>query len=91
MSEDITVSDVRAMLREELAQILYTDVESIDDDVPFEELGLDSVLSVELAAAINARYGTQEKIEVMYQHPTVGVLAEYVAAVAGQAAAAKSL
>jgi acyl carrier protein len=82
MSESITVDAVREVLREELAKILYCELDEVDEDTNFETLGLDSVLSVELTAFINARYELAEKMEVIYQNPTLNLLAQHVVTVA---------
>ncbi len=71
---------VRDELRECLAEILYCDVAEIDDDLPFQELGLDSVLGLDLLSVINSRYGRQDRVDVIYDHPTLNKLAEHVCA-----------
>jgi acyl carrier protein len=81
MSETITVDTVREVLREELAKVLYSELDAIDEEANFETLGLDSVLSVELTAFINSRYRLAEKMEVIYQNPTLNQLAQHVVTV----------
>jgi acyl carrier protein len=81
MSEEITVDAVREVLREQLAKILYSDLDAVEEDTNFEALGLDSVLSVELTTFINARYELAEKMEVIYQNPTLNLLAQHVVTV----------
>ena len=88
MSETITVDAVREVLREQLAEILYSELDEIGEDTNFEKMGLDSVLSVELTAFINAQYGLAEKMEVIYQNPTLNKLAQYVVTLVADGAAA---
>ncbi|MER5339327.1 acyl carrier protein [Streptomyces mirabilis] len=83
MSQTVTADEVREVLRTHLAEVLYCEPEEIGDDTAFQDLGLDSVLGAEVTAVINSRYGLEEKVEALYQNPTLADLAEYVAQRAG--------
>jgi len=74
-----TTAEIRATLRSQLAEVLYTSVDEIDDDETFNALGLDSILGVEFVAFVNRTYGLDEKAGVLYDHPSLGRLATYVA------------
>ncbi|MFG2525393.1 acyl carrier protein [Streptomyces sp. NPDC048527] len=79
MSQPATAAEVREVLRAHLADILYCEPEEVGDDTAFQDLGLDSVLGAEVTAVINSRYGLKEKVEALYQNPTLDQLAEHVA------------
>lgn len=79
MTVPVNVESIRTELREHLAGILYCELAEIDDDATFTELGLDSVLGVELVTLVNARYGTEETVDSVYDHPTVNRLAAHLA------------
>ncbi|WP_424216143.1 acyl carrier protein (plasmid) [Streptomyces sp. BI20] len=66
-------------LRECLAEVLYCPVEDIPEDTAFQDLGLDSILSAEIAAIVNSHYGLDEKISVIYEHPNLRALSDHVA------------
>ncbi|MFC0548257.1 beta-ketoacyl synthase N-terminal-like domain-containing protein [Kutzneria chonburiensis] len=74
-----TTAEIRATLRAQLAEVLYTSVDEIDDDETFNALGLDSILGVEFVAFVNRTYGLDEKAGVLYDHPSLGRLATHVA------------
>ncbi|MFI2710523.1 beta-ketoacyl synthase N-terminal-like domain-containing protein [Micromonospora sp. NPDC018662] len=77
-SRDVT--EVAAVLREELARTLYCDPAEIDDDTSFNALGLDSILGVEFVTFVNDRYALDEPAGVLYDHPTLTAFARHVAA-----------
>ena len=51
--------DVRGFLKRSLAQALYLDEANIDDDRPFVDLGLDSIVGVEWVKNINKGLGLE--------------------------------
>jgi aryl carrier-like protein len=73
------VDAMRTLLRTQLQQILYCSPDELDDGTLFPEIGLDSVLGVELLSEVNQRYGLQERVRVLHRHPTVDELAAYLA------------
>ncbi|MET8944896.1 acyl carrier protein [Streptomyces sp. NPDC004542] len=62
-----------------LADALGVKAEAIDPEQPFQVLGLDSMLTVEFVAVVNARYGTRVKVTALYDHPTPAAFARHVA------------
>ncbi len=78
MTASLEISSIRDELRHHLADVLYVDLTDIDDDATFKDLGLDSVLGVELVSVINAKYGLSELVEAVFDHPTLNELAAYV-------------
>jgi acyl carrier protein len=80
MTEPLNPTTVRDELRTHLADVLYVEPGEVADDASFTDLGLDSVLGVELIALINGRYGLAEMVEVVYEHDTLAKLADHVCA-----------
>ncbi|MFE1948879.1 beta-ketoacyl synthase N-terminal-like domain-containing protein [Streptomyces sp. NPDC059524] len=75
-------------LRDVLAGVLYMEPGDLDPEHTFQSLGVDSILSVEFIALVNAKFGTDLKATELYDHPTPSAFARRVAAaVAGQPAA----
>ncbi|MFJ5779682.1 phosphopantetheine-binding protein [Streptomyces sp. NPDC093094] len=62
-----------------LAAILRLKPEKIDPDHTFRSLGLDSLLTVEFVATVNARYGTAVKADALFDQPTPLAFARHVA------------
>ncbi|MDL5205384.1 acyl carrier protein [Streptomyces sp. ALI-76-A] len=62
-----------------LATVLRLKDERIDAEQTFQALGLDSLLTVEFVATVNARYGTSVKPDALFDHPTLLELARHVA------------
>ncbi|MGW1762353.1 phosphopantetheine-binding protein [Streptomyces mirabilis] len=77
------VADVLAELTAVLAGMMRVEPQTLDAQEPFRLLGLDSMLSVEFVAALNARYGTRIAATALYEHPTPQALARHVAAELG--------
>jgi hypothetical protein len=84
-SNDTTaaIASMRTLVRTQLQDILYCGPDEIGDDVPFGEMGLDSVLGVELLAEVNRSHGLDEKVKVLYRFPTVNELTPYLVRRAG--------
>jgi acyl carrier protein len=76
-------ADVLAELTAVLAGMMRIEPRTLDAQEPFRLLGLDSMLSVEFVAALNARYGTRIAATALYEHPTPQALARHVAAELG--------
>jgi acyl carrier protein len=76
-------ADVLAELTAVLAGMMRIEPQALDAQEPFRLLGLDSMLSVEFVAALNARYGTRIAATALYEHPTPQALARHVAAELG--------
>jgi acyl carrier protein len=66
-------------LREQLARILHCDPWEIDGGAAFAELGIDSILAAEFAAAVNRAYGLTERPVTVHEHPSLAAMAAYVA------------
>jgi acyl transferase domain-containing protein/acyl carrier protein/aryl carrier-like protein len=79
--------DVRALLKTSLAQALYLDEANIDDDRPFVDLGLDSIVGVEWVKSINKALGLEIGATRVYDYANLSALAVYVESQLPQASA----
>lgn len=61
-----------------LGDVLRVQREKIDPDEPFATLGLDSLLTLEFIAMVNARYGVRARATDLYDHPTPALFARQV-------------
>ncbi|MGE0722831.1 MAG: SDR family NAD(P)-dependent oxidoreductase, partial [Alphaproteobacteria bacterium] len=77
--------DVLARLNALLAETLYLEPGAIDPDQPFTEIGLDSILAVELARRIEGEFGVALRATRLYDQPTPRGLAVALAAELGAA------
>ena len=75
----LDVAATRRVIREILAGVLYLEPDAVAENRAMMELGVDSILGVELVKKLNARFGLQLKATALYDHPTVAALAELVA------------
>ncbi|MFE5143512.1 phosphopantetheine-binding protein [Streptomyces fagopyri] len=73
-------ADVLAELTAVLAGMMRVEPQTLGTQDSFRLLGLDSMLSAEFVAALNARYGTRIAATALYEHPTPAALARHVAA-----------
>ncbi|MFB8246297.1 acyl carrier protein [Streptomyces sp. NPDC055952] len=76
---DQVSADLMTELVAMLAAVLRLKDERIDVAQTFQALGLDSLLTVEFVATVNARYGTAVKPDALFDHPTLLELARHVA------------
>jgi acyl carrier protein/thioesterase domain-containing protein len=70
-----------------LADVFYLTPEAIDPDQPFTEMGLDSILAVELARRVEQEFGIEMRATRLYDQPTPRGLAALIAEPAGQSPA----
>jgi acyl carrier protein len=76
------------VLRRQLARILHCDPWEVDPGADFAQLGIDSLLAAEFVSGVNRAYGLAERPVTVYDHPSIGEMAAYVAARTGAAAGA---
>ncbi|WGF87503.1 SDR family NAD(P)-dependent oxidoreductase [Marinivivus vitaminiproducens] len=74
-----SVDEVRGAVRRLLAQALYLEEAQLDDRAGFVDLGLDSILAVELTKALNDELGTTLQATRLYDYRNVADLAEHLA------------
>jgi amino acid adenylation domain-containing protein len=72
------LSRVQKSLKQSLAKALYLGVSEIDEDKPFVDLGLDSIVAVEWVRVINGEYSLSMPATKLYDFPTISQLARYV-------------
>ncbi|WP_327358769.1 phosphopantetheine-binding protein [Streptomyces sp. NBC_01304] len=75
----VAAADVLGELVGALAGVLRLKPEKIDPEQTFRSLGLDSLLTVEFVATVNARYGIKIKADALFDHPTPLAFARHVA------------
>ena len=66
------------MLKSELGEILRVNTEKIDPDRSIYDMGLDSLMGVELAVALESRFGIRLPVMALSQSPTIAKLADRI-------------
>jgi amino acid adenylation domain-containing protein len=82
------LAHVREQLRRLVAATLYLKEVQIQDDKKFAELGLDSILAVELVKKVNAELGLNLSSATLYSYPTIRQLAAFTNELEGEGGAA---
>jgi acyl transferase domain-containing protein/acyl carrier protein len=77
---------ILARVKELLAQVLFLEVEKVDENKPFMELGLDSILAVEFTRKLEADFRVEIRATKLYDYSTVDKLAGYITSLTGTAA-----
>ncbi|HTN85332.1 MAG TPA: acyltransferase domain-containing protein, partial [Sorangium sp.] len=71
-------AEVEAAVRADVARMLALAPAEIPDDRPLRELGMDSLMAVQLRAALAARVGQPLPSTLAFDHPTVAAIARYL-------------
>jgi NAD(P)-dependent dehydrogenase (short-subunit alcohol dehydrogenase family)/acyl carrier protein len=71
-------STVIDLLKVEIGEILRIAPEKIDPDLSIQNMGLDSLMGVELAVAVENRFGTRLPVMALSDSPTVTKLANWI-------------
>ncbi|MFI9407007.1 SDR family NAD(P)-dependent oxidoreductase [Nocardia sp. NPDC052316] len=79
VADRVAVPDLTEAIVASVADILFAEPDEIDGRVSFRDQGLDSVGAVQLVRDLNERFDTDLESTVVYEHPTVEELAEYLA------------
>lgn len=66
------------MLKREVAEILRMAPERLDSARSMYDMGLDSLMGVELMGALESRFSIRLPVLIISQHPTIAKLAEYI-------------
>jgi len=77
-SDDAEREPTRGFLREWIAARCGTSADQVSDDAEFAMLGLGSIDSAELSAALEERFGIEGDPTLMFNYPTVELLSRYV-------------
>ncbi|ERM17719.1 SDR family NAD(P)-dependent oxidoreductase [Brevibacillus laterosporus] len=75
--------DVYSSLRESMAHELSVDVELIQTDVPFIEMGMDSIIGVSWIRKINSNFNLSIPATKIYAYPTLGEFHQYLLSILG--------
>ncbi|MEN6484947.1 MAG: type I polyketide synthase [Syntrophobacteraceae bacterium] len=78
LSDAELLEAVGDILRREVGEILRISPEKIEATRSMYDMGLDSLMGVELAAAIESRLGIQLPVMALSESPTIARLAEYL-------------
>ncbi|MCB0195541.1 MAG: SDR family NAD(P)-dependent oxidoreductase, partial [Anaerolineae bacterium] len=76
-TSNLSEFDIRRDVQHLLRSTLYLD-EQIDEDKPFNELGLDSITGVEFVKAINQTYSVTLQTNELYDYPTIRELSTHI-------------
>jgi FkbH-like protein len=74
-----------------LADVLYMKPEAVDETKPFVELGLDSVLGVELVNKVGKVFNVSVRATDLYDHPSVQEFSEFLAGLVQENPPAKAV
>jgi polyketide synthase PksN len=70
--------DIESLLVERLAKVLELEPEKIDRHRSFAELGLDSILVVQLTRALEAKLGRPLSYTVIHDYPNIAALSKHL-------------
>ncbi len=74
----VNLSEVKKVLKQQLAEALYADISEIEEEQKFIDLGLDSIVGVEWITTINQTYNLNIKATKLYDYPSLLDLAQYI-------------
>ncbi|MEU9092423.1 acyltransferase domain-containing protein [Streptomyces sp. NPDC048428] len=72
------VAEVESILRTAIARIVGTSPERVGADQPLHELGMDSLMSVELRKRLERKFGVELSSSLIFNYPTVRKLVPYL-------------
>jgi len=71
------IDGIKMELKRSLAEALFMDIDEVDTNKDFVDLGLDSVVGVEWINSLNTKYGTSVTATKIYDHPNINELAKF--------------
>ena len=78
LPEDELLRTIIDMLTHEIGEILRMPSDKIDASLSMQQMGLDSLMGVELAVAVENRFGTRLPVMALNDSPTVAKLAAWI-------------
>ena len=75
LPDDALLATFIDMIKAEVAEILRASVEKLDTSQSMFEMGLDSLMGVELAIALEGRFGVRLPVMALSESPTIAKLA----------------
>jgi phthiocerol/phenolphthiocerol synthesis type-I polyketide synthase A len=79
MSSDDLHAELENGLRAILATELRTAEEDVELDVPFAEMGLNSVMAMSIRRAVEQLVGIELSVTMLWNHPTIASFSSYLA------------
>ncbi len=76
LSPEDLLSTFKQMLKDEIGEILRISTDKLDDARSLYDMGLDSLMGVELGLAIESRFGVKLPVMALSESPTIAKLAE---------------
>lgn len=75
-----SLTDIKQLVCNQLSQVLRIDLSEIDEQATFSDMGIDSLMGIELRNRIQHEFGDAIKISVVvvFDYPTIPALAEYI-------------
>jgi natural product biosynthesis luciferase-like monooxygenase protein len=77
-ADAVTPEGLAEYLRGQIAEALETEPESLSDDKHVMELGLDSIMVIQLIGDLQRVYGIRLHPREVFEHPSIGELAGYL-------------
>ncbi len=78
LSESELLEMMTAMIKAEVSEILRMPIDKIDQQRSIYEMGLDSLMGVELVIALESRFGIKLQVMTLSQTPTIQKLSERI-------------
>lgn len=75
----LETSNVKDSIRSLFSDVLYMPIENLSTTKNFSDLGVDSVLAVELINKINKKFNLELTATLLYDYPTISLLSDYIA------------
>lgn len=77
-SATMDATEIESWLRQKVAEYSEREPTSFDRDTPLADLGLDSVYALVLCGDLEDAYGIEVEPSIVWDHPTIGELAEAI-------------
>jgi polyketide synthase PksM len=68
----------KEVIMQSLSNVLQIDDDKFDEDVPYTDFGVDSILAVEIIAQINTTLGIELKTTDLFNYSTIAFLSSYI-------------